>query len=155
MDLVDYDEPGSRRSNPNWACSPSSSASPTCTVIPISALEGDNVVDASERTPWYDGPTLLEHLEGSRSPPDRDLDELRLPVQWVARPDGRRAAATPARSPAGTLRLGDEVVVLPEGSPPARSTALDTLDRPGRRGRPALSVTVELADDLDAGRGAC
>src|SRR5205085_1135729 len=87
-------------------------------VIPLSALQGDNVVDGSEHMPWYDGPTLLEHLETVEIAFDRDLEHRRFPVQWVIRPmsgehhDYRGYAGSVA---AGVWRAGDEVVVLPSG----------------------------------------
>ncbi len=158
-------------------------------VLPISALHGDNVVERSSQTSWYDGPPLLEHLETVDVAADRDLSKLRLPIQWVARPgDASKRRGYAGQLAAGTLRVGDEVVVLPAG---ARTTvtAVDTLEdgaapaaasgngaapavggngarpaaggngaRPaadgaGAVGVPPLSVTVELADDIDVGRG--
>ena len=87
-------------------------------VIPMSALRGDNVVDRGEGMPWYDGPTLLEHLETVEIAGDRDLDHRRFPVQWVIRPisdeyhDYRGYAGQVA---GGVWSAGDEVVVLPSG----------------------------------------
>lgn len=86
--------------------------------IPMSALRGDNVVDGSEAMPWYEGPTLLEHLENVELAGGRNLDDRRFPVQWVIRPiseehpDYRGYAGQVA---GGTWRAGDEVVVLPSG----------------------------------------
>src|SRR6202000_1226415 len=107
---------------------------PTPQVVPISALDGDNVVDGSTRTPWYDGRPLIEVLETVDLVPARDIDaaHLRLPIQWVARPrDGARRVYT-GQLAAGTLSAGDEVVVVPSG---ARTTvtSLTTLD-PHREG---------------------
>ena len=121
-------------------------------VIPISALDGDNVVERSERTPWYDGPALLEVLETVDVAADRDLDRLRLPIQWVARPkDGNRRVYT-GQVAAGTLRAGDEVVVLPAGQT-TTVVSVDTLDADAAEAVPPMSVGVTLADDLDVGRG--
>ncbi|MFT4127795.1 MAG: adenylyl-sulfate kinase, partial [Gordonia sp. (in: high G+C Gram-positive bacteria)] len=121
--------------------------------IPVAAKHGDNVVHRSAQTPWYTGPTLLEYLETvelvAPSPQPR---ELRLPVQWVSRPgpDGKRNYT--GRIAAGTLAVGDPVQVLPSGS---RSTVsgLDTLDEDRAVAVAGLSVSVQLADEIDVGRG--
>jgi sulfate adenylyltransferase large subunit len=124
-------------------------------VIPVSALQGDNVADGSEHMPWYDGPTLLEHLETVEIAFDRDLDHRRFPVQWVIRPmsgehhDYRGYAGSVA---AGVWRAGDEVVVLPSGRR-TRVEAVETADGPLDAALPAQSVTIRLADDLDISRG--
>jgi sulfate adenylyltransferase large subunit len=124
-------------------------------VIPLSALQGDNVVDASEHMPWYDGPALLEHLETVEIAFDRDLDHRRFPVQWVIRPmsddhhDYRGYAGSVA---AGVWRVGDEVVVLPSGRR-SRVEAVETVDGPLDAALPPQSVTIRLADDLDISRG--
>jgi sulfate adenylyltransferase subunit 1 len=123
--------------------------------IPVSALLGDNVVDASANTPWYSGPTLLEHLESvpvAVSEPDAPL---RLPVQYVIRPrtpehpDYRGYAGQVA---AGTVRPGQRVTVLPEGLSSTVDT-VDTADGPLTEAGAGRSVTVLLADDIDAPRG--
>ena len=123
--------------------------------VPISALRGDNVVDATDAMPWYDGPTLLEHLEGLEIAGDRDLDHRRFPVQWVIRPmseehpDYRGYAGQVA---GGTWRAGDEVVVLPSGRR-TRVAAVETADGPLDAAVPPMSVTIRLEDDVDVSRG--
>lgn len=123
--------------------------------IPISALQGDNVVERSERMPWYDGPPLLEYLETVEIAFDRDLDARRFPVQWVIRPmseehhDYRGYAGQVA---GGVWRAGDDVVVLPAG-PTTRVEAVETADGPLEAAVPPMSVTIRLADDLDVSRG--
>jgi sulfate adenylyltransferase large subunit len=114
--------------------------------IPISALIGDNVVDATDAMPWYAGPTLLEHLEGVDLTVDRNLEERRFPVQWVIRPNGgfRGYAGQIA---GGVWNVGDEVVVLPSG----RRSRVAELDAPGAG--PGAAVTIQLEDDLDVARG--
>ncbi|WP_432537633.1 GTP-binding protein [Kineococcus arenarius] len=122
-------------------------------VVPVAAKHGDNVANRSANTPWYDGPTLLEHLDGVEVlPPDFGVGRLRMPVQWVSRPVAGRRRSYTGRMAAGTLRAGDEVVVLPSGSR-TRVTAVDTLDDGREVAVPPLSVAVELADELDVGRG--
>lgn len=125
-------------------------------VIPVSALVGDNVAFRSERTPWYTGPTLLEHLESVPVEGPDTTAPFRMPVQYVIRPrtdelhDYRGYAGQVA---SGTVRPGDEVVVLPEGH---RTTVSEvrTADGPLAAAGAGLSVTVLLADDIDAPRGA-
>jgi bifunctional enzyme CysN/CysC len=123
------------------------------TVIPIAAKHGDNVVNRSERTPWYDGPTLLEYLEGIElSAPHPETEKLRLPVQWVSRPTPEQRRRYTGRVSAGTLKVGDPVVSLPSGT---RSTVtlVDTLDDERTTAVAPLSISIELADDIDVGRG--
>jgi sulfate adenylyltransferase large subunit len=120
--------------------------------IPISALVGDNVVDRSENMDWYAGLPLLEHLEAIDPADDRNLDDLRFPVQLVVRSEGNdyRGYAGPVAS--GVVRPGDRVKVLPSG---VESTvaAVETFDGPLDEAFPPQSVTIRLADDVDASRG--
>jgi sulfate adenylyltransferase large subunit len=124
-------------------------------VVPISALRGDNVVEAGEGMPWYDGPTLLEHLETVEIAGDRDLEHRRFPVQWVIRPiseehhDYRGYAGQVA---GGVWRAGDEVVVLPSGRR-TRVAAVETADGELDEAVAGMSVTIRLEDDLDVSRG--
>jgi len=123
--------------------------------IPVSALEGDNVASRSERTPWYTGPSLLEHLEDVPVAPDPHDSALRFPVQYVIRPrtpeypDYRGYAGQIA---AGTVRPGDEIVVLPQGIR-SRVERIDTADGPLAEAGAGTSVTLLLADDIDISRG--
>jgi bifunctional enzyme CysN/CysC len=128
---------------------------PDVTFIPISALLGDNVVDRSEAMPWYQGPPLLYHLEHVHIASDRNLIDVRFPVQWVIRPPARSVAdyrAYAGQVAGGIMRPGDEVVVLPGGQ---RSTiaGIDTYDGPVEEAFPPMSVAVRLTDDIDVGRG--
>ncbi len=118
--------------------------------VPISALHGDNVVERSERMPWYQGPTLLHHLEHVHIASDRDLANARVPVQWVVRTDDYRGYA--GQVAGGVLRPGDDVVVLPSGRT-SRIASIDTLDGSLDEAFPPMSVTVRLEGDLDVGRG--
>ena len=123
------------------------------TVIPIAAKHGDNVVHSSPRTPWYSGPTLLEYLESVElSAPQPEASKLRLPVQWVSRPTPEQRRRYTGRLSAGTLSVGDPVVSLPAGTR-STVTVVDTLDRERTTGVAPLSVSIELADDIDVGRG--
>jgi bifunctional enzyme CysN/CysC len=123
-------------------------------LVPISALDGDNVVDPSSRAPWYRGPSLIEILETVDVVADRDTDpaHLRLPIQWVARPAGSGRRVYTGQLAAGTLSVGDEVVVVPSG---ARTSiaSVSTLDPKRDVAVPSMSVGVTVADDVDIGRG--
>jgi sulfate adenylyltransferase large subunit len=123
--------------------------------IPISALRGDNVVDPSDRMPWYGGPTLLAHLEQVEVSYDHPYDvPARFPVQWVVRTGGSdgeyRGYAGQLAS--GALRAGEEVVVLPSGQR-TRIAAIDTYEGELDEAIAPLSLTLRLEDDLDVARG--
>jgi sulfate adenylyltransferase subunit 1 len=123
--------------------------------IPISALDGDNVVTRSARTPWYVGPTLLEHLEAVPVGTDPADQPLRFPVQYVIRPQDEEHhdyRGYAGRVAAGTVDVGDEVVVATSG---LRTTVvgIDTYDGPLAWAQAGQSVTLRLADDIDISRG--
>ncbi|MGC9221753.1 MAG: sulfate adenylyltransferase subunit 1 [Solirubrobacteraceae bacterium] len=128
---------------------------PDVVFIPISALRGDNVVERSPNMRWYEGPSLLYHLEHVVIAPDRSMDEVRFPVQWVVRPmsdqhhDYRGYAGQVA---SGLLRPGDEIKVLPNGRR-SRIAAIDTYDGQVDRAFPSMSVTLRLEDEIDISRG--
>ena len=128
---------------------------PDLTVIPISALHGDNIVARSAHTPWYEGPSLLHHLEHVHIASDRNLVDVRFPVQYVIRPqqsthpDYRGYAGQIA---SGVLKPGDEVMVLPSGFT-STIAGIDTFDGPVAEAFPPMSVTVRLADQIDISRG--
>lgn len=137
-------------------------------VVPVSALAGDNVVERSANTPWYDGPSLLELLEGLSTIDEleTDLEALRLPVQLVIRPQGalspelvpaeedfRDYRAFAGRIESGTVRVGDAVEVFPSGI----TTTVAGIDRGPvavEEASAPLSVSLRLADPVDAARGA-
>ncbi|MGY1732190.1 sulfate adenylyltransferase subunit 1 [Geodermatophilus sp. SYSU D01045] len=155
MDLVDWSEDVYERIRDEFTAFATKLSIHDLTVVPISALHGDNVVTRSENTPWYGGPSLLHHLEHVHVAGDRNLVDTRFPVQYVIRPqsdahhDYRGYAGTVA---SGVLRPGDEVQVLPSGL----TTTIAGIDGP--RGPvaeafPPMSVTVRLADDVDVSRG--
>jgi bifunctional enzyme CysN/CysC len=123
--------------------------------IPVSALAGDNVVEPSPNMPWYDGETLLGYLEQAPAGSRRKLGALRFPVQYVVRPlsyehhDYRGYAGQIA---AGSVRPGDEVLVLPEGLT-TRIAAVDVFEGELDEAFAPLSVTLRLADHIDVSRG--
>ncbi|BCI83203.1 adenylyl-sulfate kinase [Mycolicibacterium sp. TY66] len=125
------------------------------TTIPLSALAGDNVVTKSDKTPWYEGPSLLSHLEEVYIAGDRNLMDVRFPVQYVIRPqthehaDHRSYAGTIA---SGVMRPGDEIVVLPTGKT-STITAIDGPTGPLEEAFAPMAVSVSLADDIDISRG--
>jgi len=123
--------------------------------IPLSALLGDNVVDKSARSPWYGGPTLLEHLQSVPVGEDPRRQPFRFPVQYVIRPqspDHVDYRGYAGRVASGTVSVGDRVVVLPSG----RVSAVEAIDTPEGSREEAFapqSVTIRLADDVDLSRG--
>src|ERR671916_406264 len=155
MDLVDWSEQVYEAIRDEFTSFAAKLNIPDLTVIPISALHGDNVVTRSPNTPWYDGSSLLHHIEHVHVASDRNLVDTRFPVQYVIRPqsdayhDYRGYAGTVA---SGVLRPGDEVQVLPSGL----TTTIDGIDGPRGPVEEAfapMAVTVRLADDLDVSRG--
>jgi bifunctional enzyme CysN/CysC len=152
MDLVDYDEEVFDGIVTDFSAFAARLDVPDVAFIPISALRGDNVVDRSEAMGWYAGLPLLEHLETVQIAADRNLDELRFPVQYVIRDHASDYRGYAGRIASGVVRPGDEVLVLPTG----RTTtveAIDTLDGELAEAVPPQSVTLRLADDLDISRG--
>jgi sulfate adenylyltransferase large subunit len=155
MDLVGYDEgvfEGIVDELSDWAARLDVR---DITFIPISALHGDNVVERSDTMPWYAGAPLLYHLEHVVIAPDRNLADVRFPVQWVIRPmtdeyhDYRGYAGQVA---GGVLRPGAEVMLLPTGQR-TRIASVDTHDGPIDAAFPTMSVTVRVEDQLDISRG--
>ena len=155
MDLVEYAEPVFAAIAEEFTHYASALGVPEITSIPISALEGDNVVLPSARMDWYGGPTLLEHLETVSVASDPAGDPARLPVQYVIRPqtpehpDYRGYAGQIA---SGVLRVGERVTVLPSGLT-STITGIDVLGESVDAAWAPQSVTVLLADDLDISRG--
>jgi len=119
--------------------------------IPLAALHGDNVVNRSAHCPWYNGPTLLSHLENVNITADRNLVDFRFPVQTVLRPhlDFRGFAGTVA---SGVVRVGDEIASLPSGRR-SRVKSITTYDGPLPEACAPMAVTLTLEDEIDASRG--
>jgi len=156
MDLVEFDEGRFREIEADFAGLAAALDVTDARAIPVSALHGDNVVGTSERTPWYGGTPLLALLEELEVAADRNLADVRLPVQWVIRSsgngqDGYRGYA--GQVAGGVLRPGDEVLVLPRGDRTSIAR-VETLDGELEAAFPPMSVAVRLVDEVDVGRGA-
>ncbi|MGO9955693.1 MAG: sulfate adenylyltransferase subunit CysN [Solirubrobacteraceae bacterium] len=155
MDLVGYDEDVFYRILEELTDWMARLQIPDITFIPISALHGDNVVERSDAMQWYGAAPLLYHLEHVVIAPDRNLDDVRFPVQWVIRPmseehhDYRGYAGQVA---GGVLRPGNEVMILPSGRR-TTVTAIDTFDGELEAAFPTMSVALRFADQLDVSRG--
>jgi bifunctional enzyme CysN/CysC len=151
MDLVDHDPAVFARIADDYRALAAQLGIPDVTAIPLSALNGDNMLSRSERMPWYAGPTLLEHLETvDISHARRDLG-LRLPVQWVCRPDQnfRGFAGTLV---SGTARVGEEIVALPSGRR-SKIARIVTGDGDLDTAITGQAVTLTLEDEIDISRG--
>ena len=124
---------------------------PDITFIPMSALKGDNVVEVSEKMPWYHGKSMLEFLETVHISSDRNFEDLRYPVQYVNRPNLKfRGFATTVAS--GVIRKGDKVMALPSRKT-SEVTSITTYDGELEYAYPPEAVTVTLADEIDLSRG--
>jgi sulfate adenylyltransferase large subunit len=152
MDLVDYDQDVFRRICGEFRAWASRLDVEELACIPISALKGDNVVERSESLAWFGGPTLLQYLEEAPVAAGLADGPLRLPVQWVVRDQESEHRGYAGQLASGTVRVGDEVVVLPAGTA-SRVTAVDAPSGPVEAAGAPLSVAVQLADQLDVARG--
>jgi sulfate adenylyltransferase subunit 1 len=155
MDLVDWSEERFDEIVSDYKDFASRLDIPQITFIPISALHGDNVVNKSANMPWYEGPSLLFHLETVYIGPDANHVDPRFPVQWVVRPhsdqwhDFRGYAG---RVAGGVFKPGDEVMVLPSGFT-SRIRKIHTFDGELEEAFHPHSCTVTLEDDIDISRG--
>jgi len=155
MDLVDYSEEVFESIRSEFAAFATKLNVPDLTFIPMSALNGDNIVTRSDAMPWYDGPSLLHHLENVHVASDRNLVDVRFPVQYVVRPQSTQYhdyRGYAGQVVGGVLKAGDEVVVLPSGFS-TTIAGIDTADGPVEEAFPPMSVTIRLADNLDVSRG--
>ncbi|HEY5987684.1 MAG TPA: sulfate adenylyltransferase, partial [Streptosporangiaceae bacterium] len=158
MDLVDYDPEVFERIAEEFTAFAAKLEIGDLAFVPISALHGDNVVERSPNMLWYDGPSLLHHLEHVHIASDRNLIDVRFPVQYVVRPhqatdpelhDYRGYAGQVA---GGVLKQGDEVMHLPSGFT-TTIRRIDTPHGPVQEAFPPMSVTLVLEDDIDISRG--
>ena len=151
MDLVDYDPDAFVQIEAEYLAFAAALSFKSITAIPLSALQGDNVIERSRRTPWYSGPTLLGYLESVEIAADDVNADFRLPVQWVNRPnaDFRGFAGTVA---AGSVAPGDAVQVLPGGQEAIVEDVV-LFDQSLPRALPKQSVTLTLDRQIDISRG--
>jgi bifunctional enzyme CysN/CysC len=155
MDLVDYSQAVFDKIRDEFRGFAARLEISDLTFIPISALTGENIVTRSEKMKWYEGPTLMHHLEEVHIASDRNLIDLRFPVQSVIRPIGNKHhdyRAFAGTLCAGVIRPGDEVTVLPSGF----TTTVEGVDLAGEpvgEAFPPMSVAVRLKDKLDISRG--
>ena len=151
MDLVDWSEERFDELRREYADYASKLELDDLIFVPVSALEGDNVVGRSENMSWYGGPTLLDHLESVHIAGDRNLIDLRIPVQYVNRPtsDFRGYCGSIA---SGVVRKGDEVMALPSGQT-SRVARIVTFDGDVDYAFPPQAVTICLEDERDISRG--
>ncbi len=151
MDLVDFSEETFAAIQREYLDFAARLNIPDVRFVPISALRGDNVVNASDRMPWYGGPTLMQQLETVELSRDQGLAAFRLPVQYVNRPnlDFRGFCGTIA---SGEIRPGDEIIALPSGK---RSTVKSIVTAEGdlALGFAGQAVTLTLSDEIDISRG--
>ncbi|OFE15101.1 sulfate adenylyltransferase [Humibacillus sp. DSM 29435] len=155
MDLVDYSQEVYENIREEFTQFAAKLRVPDLTVMPVSALKGDNVVTRSANMPWYEGPSLLHHLENVHVASDRNLIDVRFPVQYVIRPqsdewhDYRGYAGQVL---GGILKKGDEVIVLPSGYT-SKILSVETADGEVDEAYAPMSVTVRLEDEIDVSRG--
>jgi bifunctional enzyme CysN/CysC len=155
MDLVDFSEDVFEEIADEFTAFAAKLEAPDLTAVPISALHGDNIVTRSARMPWYDGPALLHHLEHVHIASDRNLVDVRFPVQYVVRPQSSRYPdyrGYAGQVASGVLKPGDEIMVLPSGFT-SRIASIETADGPVDEAFPPMSVTVRLTDEIDIARG--
>jgi sulfate adenylyltransferase subunit 1 len=159
IDLVDFDEDVYTRVAAALASLATDLGLPDLIIVPVSALEGDNIVECSSRTDWYTGPSLLAILEALPVADDPSHEEFRFPVQLTLRPQeaARDAAHREYRGYAGQIasgvvRVGDQVVVLPSGRQ-TTIAGIDTADGPLAEAFAPRSVSLRLTDDIDVARG--
>jgi bifunctional enzyme CysN/CysC len=151
MDLVDFKQEVYEQICDDYRKFTTTLDIPDITFIPVSALKGDNVVDLSDRMPWYHGKSLLEFLETVHVSSDRNFDDLRFPVQYVIRPtlDYRGFAGKVA---SGVIRVGDEVMALPSKKS-SKVTSILTSEGEVDYAFPPQSASFTLADEIDISRG--
>ena len=155
MDLVDFDEDTYQTITSAFRNFSSRLDIPDIKFIPISALLGDNVVEASAKMPWYEGGTLLSHLEEVHVGSDRNLQDCRFPIQYVIRPqtdEARDFRGYAGRIASGVFKAGDEVVALPSGMQSRVKEIFVGADAV-ERAFPPQSVTITLENDIDLSRG--
>lgn len=155
MDLVDYSEEQYEKIKEEYESFSSKLDIPDIRFIPMSALVGDNVVNKSDKMPWYEGGTFLYTLENVHISHDYNFVDVRFPVQYVIRPQSdthRDYRGYAGRVAGGVMKPGDEVVVLPSGFP-TKIKSIDSFQGPLEEAFPPMSVTIRLEDEIDISRG--
>jgi bifunctional enzyme CysN/CysC len=155
MDLVGYDRDVYESVHDEFTAFAAKLNIRDLAAIPISALNGDNVATRSANMPWYEGPSLLHHLENVHIASDRNLVDVRFPVQYVIRPQSLRLRdyrGYAGQVAGGVLKPGDEAMVLPSGFATCIK-AIDTFDGLVAEAFPPMSVVLRLDDELDISRG--
>jgi bifunctional enzyme CysN/CysC len=155
MDLVDYSQERFEEIVEEFRSFAAKLDITDLTFIPLSALDGDNVVTRSANMEWFEGTSLLHHLETVHIASDRNLIDARFPVQYVLRPnndDHHDYRGYAGRVAAGVFKAGDEVMVLPSGFS-TKIKRIDTFDGPVEGAFAPMSVTMLLEDEIDISRG--
>ncbi len=151
MDLVDFDESVFRRIEAEYREFAKDSHLATLQAIPLAAIFGENVLKRSDKTPWYDGPTLFDHLDTVNVRETSSRESFRLPIQWVNRPNLNYRGFC-GRIAEGTVRPGDPVRILPSG----RTTTVKSIDffeEKLTQASAGASITLTLNDEVDVSRG--
>ncbi|UGQ15311.1 sulfate adenylyltransferase subunit CysN [Yinghuangia sp. ASG 101] len=151
LDLVDYSQEVFDRIEADYRAFAAQVGLTDITCIPMSALRGDNITEAGPNTPWYTGPSLIEHLETVEIADDAATGPFRLPVQWVNRPDLDFRGFS-GQIAGGTVQPGDAIRVLPSGRE-SRVARVVTHDGDLDQAVAGQSVTLTLADEIDVSRG--
>ncbi len=151
MDLMDFSKEVFDRIVADYMAFTKPLGIPDIQCIPLSALDGDNVVERSGRTPWYDGPALLDFLESVQVGTDQNLADFRFPVQYVLRPNLNFRGFC-GKVASGVVRKGDEVMALPSGKK-SRVKEIVTFDGSLDYAFPPQCVTLTLEDEIDVSRG--
>ncbi|MDB5119445.1 MAG: sulfate adenylyltransferase [Sphingobacteriales bacterium] len=155
MDMVNYDEDVYEKIKADYKDMAKKLNLHEITFIPVSALKGDNIVNKSENMPWYDGKSLLDHLETVEVTEDETSDHARMPVQWVVRPQTEELPdyrGYSGRVLSGAFRVNDPITVLPSGFS-SSITKIEMFDKEPHAAVKGMSVTLHLKDNIDISRG--
>jgi len=151
MDLVDFKQEVFDQICEDYKAFATQLDIPDITFIPVSALKGDNVVEISDRMPWYHGQSMLEFLESVHVSSDRNFEDFRFPVQYVIRPDLQYRGFA-GKMASGIVHKGDEIMVLPSGKK-SKVKAITTYDGNLDEAFPPQAISISLEDEIDVSRG--
>jgi len=155
MDMVDYDEEVFNKIVKDYQAMAARLKLNEITYIPVSALKGDNIVYKSDRITWYEGKSLLDHLETVPVAVDDSTDHARMPVQWIIRPQTDKLhdyRGYAGRVLSGSFRVNDNITVLPSGFSSSISQ-IEFFDKDLKEASAGMSVTLHLKDEIDISRG--